>query len=78
MLSDTPVVAVSIRRPTGSLHRSGALTPYLRELVAADIRRWGTDGVEVVVPAGADPTAVVRGLGLSGVPIVVRRERSAA
>ena len=78
MVTDTLLVSISIRRPTGSFHRSGALTPYLRELVAADIRRWGSDGVEVVVPAGADPTAVIRGLGLSGVRIVVRRERSAA
>ena len=78
MLSDTPVVAISIRCPTGLFHRSGALTPYLGELVAADIRRWGTDGVEVVVPAGADAAAVIRGLGLTGVRIVVRRERSAA
>ena len=79
---ESPIVSVSIRRPTGTLYRSGALTPYFTELLAADLRRASAGRAYVVVRADAAALDAIRDrlnpLRVSGVSIVFRRERTAA
>jgi hypothetical protein len=70
---EIPVVSICIRRETGSLHRSGRLTPYFAELLVADLRRLRPERIEVVVRSGDDARAFVRELGSCGVRIVFRR-----
>ena len=78
MAEDISVVSICIHRASGSLHRSGQLSPYFTELVVADLRRFRPERVEVMVRSGVDTRALVRRLGASGVRIIVRRERRAA
>jgi len=81
-VEETPIVTVCIRRPNGTLHRSGPLTPYFTEILSADLRRAKTCHAWVVVRADAAALDLIRRrlvpLGAPGVRIVFRRERSAA
>ena len=77
-MSRTPLIHVRV----GRLYRSGALTPYLTELIVDDVRRRGA-GVFVEIRLGADADQAsldalderLAALRRQGVRVICRRER---
>ena len=54
-MSRTPLIHVRV----GGLYRSGALTPYLTELILDDVRRHGRGGrVEIRLAVDADQASL--------------------
>ena len=77
-MSRTPLIHVRV----GRLYRSGALTPYLTELIVDDVRRRGAGGrIEIRLAPSADQAdleavdARLAPLRRYGVHIVCRRAR---
>lgn len=75
-MENFPLVSISIRQPTGSIFRSGYLTPYFAETISADLRRSRAERVHVLVRGDETALETVRGrlapLGVGEIRIVYR------
>jgi hypothetical protein len=72
-----PLVSIRIQQPTGSIFRSGRLTPYFAEILCADLRRSRAGRVHVLLRGDETALEAVRDrlapLGRDEIRIVYRR-----